>query len=59
MCVKKQRFGKVGGKLKYAIDIDRGSFVFIPSYDDAETQEVTEKKVDDIRRKFNDNKTVF
>lgn len=56
MGIKKQRFGKVGGKLKYTWNIDVGDFTFIPSYDDAEPQEETERKVVDIRTKFKDTK---
>lgn len=58
--VKKQRFGAVGGKLNYQWDIDTGDFVFIPSYDDAESDESTEKKVREVRKRFsNDKEDVF
>lgn len=50
MGIKKSRFGSVGGKLNYQWDIDSGSFEFIPSEDDAEPEERTEKKVRDIRK---------
>lgn len=50
MGIKKSRFGSVGGKLNYQWDIDEGSFEFIPSEDDAEPVERTEKKVRDIRK---------
>lgn len=60
MEVKKQRFGSVGGKLNYKWEIDTGDFVFIPSYDDAEPREKTEKKVREVRKKFsNDKSDVF
>ena len=54
--VKKQRFGPVGGKLNYKWDIDNGEFTFIPSYDDAEPQERTEKKVREVKKKFSGDK---
>lgn len=58
--IKKQRFGAVGGKLNYTWNIDEGEFIFIPSYDDAESEESTESKVTDIRTKFsNDKADVF
>jgi len=58
--IKKQRFGAVGGKLNYQWDIDTGDFVFIPSYDDAESEEKTEKKVREVRKRFsNDKEDVF
>ena len=58
--IKKQRFGAVGGKLNYQWDIDTGDFVFIPSYDDAESEEKTEKKVREVRKRFsNDKSDVF
>jgi len=50
MGIKKSRFGSVGGKLNYQWDIDTGEFVHIPSEDDAEPVERTEKKVRDIRK---------
>lgn len=57
--IKKQRFGKVGGKLAYQWSIDTGEFIFIPSYDDAEPQETTQRKVRQIKKQFNDVEDVF
>lgn len=59
MGIKKSRFGKVGGKLKYTWNIDVGEFVFIPSFDDAQPTEKTEKKVKEIRKQYNDSADVF
>lgn len=59
MQVKKQRFGAVGGKLIYQWGIDTGEFVNIPSYDDAQPKEVTEKKVRKARAQFVDKEDVF
>jgi replicative DNA helicase len=59
MTVKKQRMGAVGGKLTYNWSINTGEFQFIPSYDDAESRDVTEKKVEAVRKKFNDKSDVF
>lgn len=56
MEIKKQRFGVVGGKLNYSWDIDSGAFMFTPSYDDAEPQQKTEKKVREVKKKFNKDK---
>ena len=57
--MKKQRFGMVGGKLNYQWDINRGEFTFIPSYDDAEPIEKTEKKVREVKKQYKDKKDVF
>ena len=57
--VKKQRFGMVGGKLNYQWDINKGEFTFVPSYDDAEPTERTEKKVREVKKKFKDKEDVF
>ena len=60
MTVKKQRMGPVGGKLTYAWSIDTGEFTHIPSYDDAERQEVTERKVKEVGNRYgNDKSDVF
>lgn len=59
MGIKKQRFGAVGGKLNYTWDIDTGDFTFIPSFDDAQPRERTEKQVKDTRKKFADKADVF
>lgn len=59
MGIKKQRFGKVGGVLKYLWEIDKGQFTFLPSYDDAQPNQVTENKVVDIKSKFKDNEDFF
>ena len=57
--VKKQRFGPVGGQLNYQWEVDTGDFVFIPSYDDAEPKEKTERKVKKAKKKYRDVKDVF
>ena len=59
MQIKKQRNGKVGGKLKYKWNIDTGEYEFIPSFDDAEPKEKTERKVQDMKKKYQDAKEVF
>lgn len=59
MGIKKQRFGAVGGKLNYTWDIDTGDFTFIPSFDDAQPRERTEKQIKDTRKKFADKADVF
>ena len=57
--VKKSRFGKVGGKLRYSVDIDTGIFNYIPSYDDAMPTQEREHKIVDIKSKFKDKSDVF
>lgn len=54
--VKKQRFGAVGGKLNYSWNVNTGEFLFVPSYDDAEPEEKTEKKTRDVKRQFKGDK---
>lgn len=57
--IKKQRFGPVGGKLKYKWNIDSGDYEFVPSFDDAEPKEKTERKVKDMKKKYKDAEDVF
>ncbi len=59
ICIKKNTFGSVGGKLKYQWNIDKGEFVFIPSYDDSVPKEKTDEKVRNIKKKYNDKEDVF
>lgn len=59
MTVKKQRFGAVGGKLIYNWDINSGEFTFIPSYDDAENDEVTNHKLSEVKKQYKDSADVF
>ena len=59
MQLKKQRFGPVGGKLKYKWNIDSGDYEFVPSFDDAESKEKTEHKVKEIKKKYKDAEDVF
>lgn len=59
MTVKKQRFGAVGGKLTYNWSINTGEFTFIPTYDDAESNEVTERKVEEVRNQYKDDSCPF
>ena len=57
MEVKKQRFGAVGGKLNYQWTIDTGDFTFIPSYEDAEPKQKTEKKVREVKQQYRGDKS--
>ena len=57
--VKKQRFGSVGSQLNYQWSVDSGEFVFIPSYDDAEPPEQTEKRVRKLKKEMKDKEDVF
>ena len=59
MEVKKQRFGSVGGKLNYQWDINTGTFSWVPSYDDAEPRQKTERKVREVKRQYKDKEDVF
>lgn len=59
MGIKKNRFGAVGGKLIYNWSIDTGEFEFIPSYDDAESNHITQRKAEHNRKKYNDTEDVF
>lgn len=59
MQIKKDRMGSVGGKLIYNWDINTGEFQFIPSYDDGEPKEKTERKVKKIKKQFKDKEEVF
>lgn len=54
--IKKQRFGPVGGHLNYQWNPDIGEFTFIPSTDDIEPEEQTEKKVRKTRKKVQQDK---
>ena len=57
--IKKQRFGPVGGKLKYVWDIDKGEFTYIPSEDDATSSDSKTKAIESMRKNFNDKTDVF
>lgn len=59
MVVKKQRMGAVGGKLTYAWSINTGEFQFIPSYDDAEAPAVTDRRIDEVKSRYQDKDNVF
>lgn len=57
--IKKQRFGPVGGHLNYQWNPDIGEFIFIPSNDDIEPEEQTEKKVRRAKRQHQNKEDVF
>lgn len=57
--IKKQRFGPVGGQLNYQWDPDSGEFTFVPSFDDAEPSEKTERRVNKIKKQMKDKEDVF
>lgn len=57
--IKKQRFGPIGGQLNYQWNPDVGEFIFVPSFDDAEDEEKTERKVRAIRKQHQDKEDVF
>lgn len=57
--IKKQRFGPVGGKLNYSWDINTGTFTYIPSSDDAQPRQKTERTVNRIKKEYSDKEDVF
>ena len=57
--IKKQRNGAVGGVLKYMWDIDRGEFTNIPDYNDAQSKEKTERKVQEVKKQYKDKEDIF
>ena len=59
LCVKKQRFGAVGGKLNYAWDIDTGQFTFIPTADNGGSTQKTERPDRKVKKQFKDKEAVF
>ena len=60
MVVKKNRFGSVGGKLRYTWEIDTGNFDFIPSYDDEDTpRQERNNNIVSIKDKFKQSSDVF
>lgn len=59
LCVKKQRFGIVNQTLRYHWDIDLGKFTFVPSYDDAQSNAQTQKRIETIKKTYNDITDVF
>lgn len=59
LCVKKQRFGAVGGKLNYVWDIDTGQFTFIPTCDDNNSNQKTERPDRKVKKQFKDKEAVF
>lgn len=56
---KKQRFGKIGGILKYHWNVDTGDYIYIPSNGDAMPVSETHEKVHRLRRKYTDSTDVF
>ena len=57
--ITKHRNGVVGGQLNYQWEADTGEFTFIPSYDDAQPKEQTEKKIRKAKKKIVDKEDVF
>ena len=57
--IKKQRFGRVGGKLQYDWDINTGTFVAIPSLDSSENLNKTREKVHRVKKEYKDSIDVF
>lgn len=55
--IKKQRFGPVGGKVNYAWDIDTGTFIYVPSEDDATPEEVKQSNIIDAKDRFKGDKS--
>ena len=58
--IKKNRDGRMGDKLTYRWDIDKGEFQWLPSDDDSVVEEKREKQKDEIKKEFShDRKIVF
>lgn len=57
--IKKQRFGPVGGTLLYSWDINMGDFIYLPSDDDAQPRERTERAIKRERKQYKDAVDIF
>jgi len=57
--IKKSRFGKVGGKLKYSADLDAGIFEYLPSSDDVALERKRNDNIVNITSKLKNNSDVF
>lgn len=59
LCIKKQRFGPVNQSVKYQWNIDKGEFIYIPTYDDAKPVQQKQEQIAQMRKSFNDSSDVF
>ena len=55
--IKKQRFGPVNGKVNYLWDIDIGEFHYVPSEDDATSEEKKPAEIINAKDKFKGDKS--
>lgn len=55
--IKKQRFGPVNGKVNYLWDIDVGEFHYVPSEDDATSEEKKPAEIINAKDKFKSDKS--
>ena len=53
--IKKQRNGKVGGKISYLWDIDRGKFTYVPGQEDPIEQEAKEAQIKENKELYSDD----
>lgn len=59
MEIPKNRYGVVGGKLNYSLDINTGQFTFVPSNDDAEPRKKTERRKREVKKQYKDKEDAF
>lgn len=57
--IKKHRDGVMGGKLVYFWDIDKGVFNYVPGEEDAARPETRKRKVEEVKKSYNDGSDVF
>ena len=58
MGIKKNRDGKVGGKVTYVWDINTGEFTYIP-YEESVTRKAPKKDTEEVKQKYTDKADVF
>jgi len=59
LSVRKHRDGKTGQTLLYQFDFDTGNFTYVPSNDDGLAPKQREKKIDRMKKEYNDAADVF
>lgn len=59
LSIKKQRFGPVNQTIRYQWNIDKGEFVYVPSYDDAQPEEQREIQITTTKKAYEDVTDVF